>query len=88
MEPQKGTTYSAHKKLPLDTEETTTSKATKATESDSVEEVNIKKPSFGERWKTSRFWLVRGAYYALFSVWAIVMAIGGVIAWIIAMLFI
>lgn len=55
MEPQKGTTYSAHKELPLDTEGATTSKVTKATASGSVEEVNIKKPSFGERWKTSRF---------------------------------
>lgn len=44
--------------------------------------------SFFERWKTSRFWLVRGIYYILFSVWMVVMAIGGLIAWLIALLFI
>lgn len=46
------------------------------------------KPSTTERWKTHRFWIVRASYYALHSVWAIVMAIGAIIAWIIAMLFI
>ena len=48
----------------------------------------VEERSFFERWKTSRFWLVRGSYYILFSVWMVVMAIGGVIAWLIALLFI
>lgn len=46
-----------------------------------------KKP-FTERWKTNRFWLVRGTYYIFYSVWVVVMAIGTFIAWLIAMLFI
>lgn len=89
MEPQKRTINKAHKKLPLDTEEaTSTSQTTMATDTGAVEEAKVKKPPFGERWKTSRFWLVRVTYHALFSVWAIVIGVGGVIAWIIAMLFI
>ncbi|TDU39760.1 hypothetical protein BXY82_1790 [Gelidibacter sediminis] len=55
---------------------------------DATPEPIAKDRSFGERWKTHRFWLVRVSYHVLFSVWAIVMAIGGIIAWIIAMLFI
>ncbi|WP_133240869.1 hypothetical protein [Marixanthomonas spongiae] len=47
-----------------------------------------KKRSFAERWKTNRFWLVRGTYYVLYSVWMVVMAIGAFIAWLIALLFI
>ncbi|HUH27912.1 hypothetical protein [Gelidibacter sp.] len=46
------------------------------------------KKSFSERMKTHRFWLVRGIYYMFYSVWAVVMAIGMFIAWLIAMLFI
>ncbi len=44
--------------------------------------------SFSERWKTNRFWLVRGLYYVLQTVWMIVMFIGGFIAWLISLLFI
>lgn len=44
--------------------------------------------TFAERWKTSRFWLVRATYHVGFSIWAVVIGIGAVIAWIIAMLFI
>lgn len=59
------------------------------TESEPVLEAEVvKERSFSERWKTSRFWLVRGSYYILFSVWMVVMAIGGLIAWLIALLFI
>lgn len=48
----------------------------------------VKKESFTERMKTHRFFLVRGIYYIFYSIWAIVMAIGMFIAWLIAMLFI
>ncbi|RXJ50196.1 hypothetical protein [Gelidibacter gilvus] len=48
----------------------------------------VKKKSFSDRMKTHRFFLVRGIYYIFYSVWAIVMGIGMVIAWLIAMLFI
>ena len=44
--------------------------------------------SFSERWKTNRFWLVRATYYVFYSVWMVVMGIGTLIAWLIAMLFI
>lgn len=44
--------------------------------------------SFTERWKTHRFWLVRGTYYVLYSVWMIVMVIAGFIAWLVSLLFI
>lgn len=44
--------------------------------------------SFSNRWKTHRFWLVRAIYYVFYSVWMIVMGIGTLIAWLIAMLFI
>lgn len=48
----------------------------------------IEKKSFSERWKTNRFWLIRGTYFFLRSVWLIVMFIGGFIAWLISLLFI
>lgn len=48
----------------------------------------VKKKTFTERMKTHRFFLVRGIYYIFYSVWAIVMGIGMLIAWLIAMLFI
>lgn len=44
--------------------------------------------SFPDRMKTHPFFLVRGIYYIFYSVWAIVMTIGMLIAWLIAMLFI
>lgn len=46
------------------------------------------KKSFTERLETSRFWLVRGTYQVIRTVWMVVMVIGGFIAWLIAMLFI
>lgn len=48
----------------------------------------IDKKSFSERWKTNRFLLVRGSFYALRSVWMVAMVIGGFIAWLISLLFI
>ena len=48
----------------------------------------VKKASFSERMKNHRFFLVRGIYYIFYSIWAVVMAIGMFIAWLIAMLFI
>lgn len=48
----------------------------------------VEKRSFSERWKTNRFWLVRGSYHVLHSVWMVVMAIGAFIVWLIALLFI
>ena len=44
--------------------------------------------SFSEKWKTSRFWLVKGTYYVLHTVWMTVMVIGGFILWLISFLFI
>ena len=49
---------------------------------------HLNKKSVSERMKTNRFWLIRAVYYAFYSVWMIVMAIGIAIAWLIAMLFI
>lgn len=48
----------------------------------------VEKTPFLDRWKTNRFWLVRGSYYVLRSVWMIVMGIGMFIAWLISFLFI
>lgn len=48
----------------------------------------VKKKPFDERWKTNRFFLVRGTYFVLKSVWMIVMGIGAFIAFVISMLFI
>ena len=69
---------------------TLTSKNTsRETEPESILEAEgDEKVSFFERWKTSRFWLVRGTYYVLYSVWMIVVVIGGFIAWLISLLFI
>lgn len=41
-----------------------------------------------DRWKSSRFWLIRVSYLVAASVWTIAIAIGGFIAWLIATLFI
>ncbi len=46
------------------------------------------KASFLERWENSRFLLIKGLFYLFKSVWIIVMAIGSLIAWLIAVLFI
>lgn len=48
----------------------------------------VEDKSFSERWKANRFWLVRGSYQFLRSVWTIVMFIGGFIVWLISLLFI
>lgn len=48
----------------------------------------VKKKPFDERWRTNRFFLVRGSYFVLKSVWMVVMAIGAFIAFVISMLFI
>jgi len=48
----------------------------------------VEKESFSDRWKNNRFWLVRGSYHFLRTVWLIVMAVGGFIAWLISLLFI
>lgn len=62
---------------------------TKKTDSELVREAGpLIKRSFSERWKTNRFWLVRGSYQFFRSVWMVAMIIGGFIAWLIAMLFI
>ena len=47
-----------------------------------------RQPSFPERWKSNRFWAVRASYVIVSSVWMVVMGIGTLIAWLIAMLFI
>lgn len=57
------------------------------TESDVGIEVEEKK-SFIEKWKTNRFWLIKGTYYVLQTVWMTVMVIGGFILWLISFLFI
>lgn len=53
-----------------------------------LEDDAAQEQSFSERWKTNRFWLVRATYHVFYSVWIVVMAIGGFIAWLIALLFI
>lgn len=45
-----------------------------------------KKKTFVERWKTNRFWIIKGTYYFLHYTWVAVMAVGAFIAWLIAML--
>jgi putative endonuclease len=66
-----------------------TEKSSSASEALAASKAQIKKDStFSERWKTSRFWLIRGSYYVVHSVWLAVIAIGAFIAWVIAMLFI
>lgn len=52
------------------------------------ENSNKKDVSFVERWENHRFWLVRASYTFLYSVWVVVMAVGGFIAWLVAMLFV
>ncbi len=47
-----------------------------------------KKVPFLEPLKTNRFFLIRVLYYLLRSIWIVVMIIGGILAWIISMLFI
>ena len=71
-------------------ESTSTSKDEKrAEELECVfEEIVVEKKSFSERWKTNRFWLVRGSFHVLKSVWMVAMVIGGFIAWLISLLFI
>ncbi len=71
-------------KLTLISEDTS-----KKTEVESKEEfLEVEEKSFTDRWKTNRFWLVRGTYYVLYSIWMIVMVVAGFIAWLISFLFI
>ncbi|MGO3183914.1 MAG: hypothetical protein ACTIJ9_13895 [Aequorivita sp.] len=75
----------------LETQDSTsTSKnTTRETDSEPVLKAEVEeKKSFSERWETNRFWLVRGTYHVLRSVWMVVMFIGGLIAWLISLLFI
>ena len=46
------------------------------------------KQSLIERWKNSRFRLVRAMYILVVSIWTVVMVIGGFIVWLISFLFI
>lgn len=48
----------------------------------------VKEMSFLEKWRTNRFWIIKGSYYLLHSIWLIVMSIGAFIAFVISMLFI
>ncbi len=48
----------------------------------------VEEPSFLDKWQNNRFWLIKGSFYLLRSVWMIVMGIGAFIAFIISMLFI
>lgn len=41
-----------------------------------------------DKLKTHRFWIVRAIYLVANSVWIVVVAIGGFIAWLISLLFI
>lgn len=91
MSKQKDSDYLEGDGSILETQDSTfTSKNnSKETDSEPAEEVEaVVKRSFSERWKTNRFWLVRGSYQFLRSVWMVAMIIGGFIAWLIAMLFI
>jgi len=65
----------------------TSSSTSKETEPKPVVD-QVEKESFSDRWKNNKFWLVRGSYHFLRTVWLIVMAIGGFIAWLISLLFI
>ena len=71
-------------------ESTSTSKdETRAAKLESdFQEIVVEKKSFSERWKTNRFWLVRGSFHVLKSVWMVAVVIGGFIAWLISLLFI
>lgn len=71
-----------------DTPMTSTNKDRELDFNPDIESQVRKKKSIADRMKTHRFLLVRGIYYIFYSVWAIVMAIGMFIAWLIALLFI
>jgi hypothetical protein len=73
---------------PTDAVSTSKNNALK-TEPETVYETQVvTEKSFSERWKTNRFWFVRGTYFVLRSVWMVVMFIGGLIVWLISLLFI
>ncbi len=66
----------------------TTKNNLKEKDLDSVLKTNVKeKNSFLERWENSRFWLIKGSYQFLRSVWIIIMAIATIIIFLISMLF-
>ncbi|MCK0125786.1 hypothetical protein MWU76_15450 [Gelidibacter sp. F2691] len=87
---QKDKPDSSPYRVPLNTidDESTTDNQPVASDSGTVPTPQVGKKKFSERWKTSRFWLVRATYHVGFSIWAVVIGIGAVIAWIVAMLFI
>lgn len=75
----------------LETQDTklTSKNNSKKTETEPAREVEVpEKSTLTERWSTNRFWLVRGSYHVLRSVWMVAMVIGGFIAWLISLLFI
>lgn len=63
-------------------------KLEETTSDSTLKKQGVRKKSFLERWKTNRFWLIKGTYYLLHYTWVVVMAIGAFIAWLIALLFI
>jgi hypothetical protein len=52
------------------------------------QQASIVERSFAEKWEHHRFSFIRATYLVFNTAWIVVMAIGGFIAWLVAMLFI
>lgn len=73
---------------PTDSVSTSENNAIK-TEQETVNKAEVvAEKSLSVKWRTNRFWLVRGTYFVFRSVWMVVMFIGGLIVWLISLLFI
>jgi hypothetical protein len=46
----------------------------------------LEEPSFLEKWKNHRYLFFRATYTIFNTIWMVVMAVGGFIAWLIAMI--
>ena len=46
----------------------------------------LQKQTFSEKWENHRFLFVRATYTLFNTIWIVVMAVGGFIAWLIAMI--
>lgn len=94
MSNQKEEHHPEHTDSVAETSDSTSGSSTSDSKSIETESESIgtsiveKKVPFLEPLKTNRFFLIRVLYYLLRSIWIVVMIIGGILAWIISMLFI
>lgn len=53
-----------------------------------IEEIDFKRIFEKSFWTSNPYWIVRAIFWVFYSVWLVVMIVGGFIAWLISILLI